>query len=108
MDQLRQILSRYRGERVELTPILQEAEEEFGYLSKEVMLQVADFLQIPESAVYGVATFYNQFRFTPIGKHPIKVCLGTACHMGGGNLILEAMERELEVKVGGLTADGEF
>ena len=72
------------------------------------MLEIARFLQIPGSAVYGVATFYNQFRFTPLGKHPVKVCMGTACHMQGGRLISEALERELDIKVGGITENGEF
>jgi NADH-quinone oxidoreductase subunit E len=108
MEQLRQILSHYRGKRSELIPLLQEVEGEFGYLSKEAMLEIASFLQIPKSAVYGVATFYNQFRFTPPGRHPIKLCMGTACHVKGGKLILEAMERELEIKVGDTTPDGEF
>ena len=108
MEQLRQILARYRGERSELIPLLQEVEGEFGYLPKEAMLEIASFLQIPKSAIYGVATFYNQFRFTPPGRHPIKLCMGTACHVKGGKLILEALERELEIKVGDTTPDGEF
>ena len=107
-EQIRHILARYRGERVELITILQEIQGRLGYLPKEAMLQVAGFTQIPASTIYGVATFYNQFRFTPIGRHPIRVCLGTACHMRGGKLVLEAMERELEIKVGDLTTDGEF
>jgi len=72
------------------------------------MLEVANFLQMPAATVYGVATFYNRFRFTPLGRHPIKVCLGTACHMAGGPLVLEALERELDIKVGDITTDGEF
>ena len=107
-DQLRQILSGHRPERVELIRILQEVEEKFGYLPREAMLEVANFTQIPASAVYGVATFYNRFRFTPLGRHPVKACLGTACHMQGGALVLEALERELEIKVSEITHDGEF
>jgi NADH-quinone oxidoreductase subunit E len=72
------------------------------------MREIARFLEIPESTVYGVATFYNQFRFIPLGKHPIKVCLGTTCHILGGKLLMEAMERELDIKEGGLTPDGKF
>lgn len=108
MEQLRQILSRYNGERHELIPLLQEVEEEFGYLPSEAMLEIADFLHIPKSAIYGVATFYNQFRFNPPGRHPIKLCMGTACYIKRGKLILEALERELEIKVGDTTPDGEF
>ena len=107
-ERLQQIFTRYRGERPELISILQEIGEIFGYLPQESMLKLADFLQIPSSTVYGVATFYNQFRFTPIGRHPIKICMGTACHMKGGKLVTEALERELDIKVGDCTQDGEF
>ncbi|MFC1925120.1 NADH-quinone oxidoreductase subunit NuoE [Chloroflexota bacterium] len=108
MEQLKQILARYKGDRHELIPLLQDMEEEFGYLPEEAMLEIADFLQIPRSSIYGVATFYNQFRFNPPGRHPIKLCMGTACHVKGGKLVLEALERELDIKVGDTTADGEF
>jgi len=108
MEQVKQILDRHKGDRSELVTILQEVEEEFGYLPIEAMIEVAGFLQIPKSAVYGVATFYNQFRFNPPGRNPIKLCMGTACHVKGGKLILEALERELEIKVGETTPDREF
>lgn len=107
-DQLRPILTRYRRGRAPLIPILQEVQDRFGHLPREAMLEIAKFMDIAASAIYGVATFYNQFRFTPIGRHPIKVCMGTACHMKGGRLVLEALERELEVKVGDTTPDEEF
>ncbi len=107
-EELNQIFSRYKGEKVELIPILQEIGNAFGYLPKEAMQGLADFLQIPAGTVYGVATFYNQFRFTPIGKNPVKVCMGTACHMKGGKLVTEALERELDIKVGDCTEDREF
>ena len=107
-DKLRRILGRYKREKAELVRILRATEEQFGYLPREAMLEVANFLEIPAATVYGVATFYNRFRFTPLGRHPIKVCLGTACHMAGGPLVLEALERELDIKVGDITPDGEF
>lgn len=107
-DNLQQIFTRYRGEKTELISILQEIGKTFGYLPQDAMLGLAGFLQISPSTVYGVATFYNQFRFTPIGRHPVKVCMGTACHMKGGKLVTEAMERELDIKVGDCTPDGEF
>ena len=106
--ELNSILKSYRGERRELVSILQQVQQGFGYLTREAMVELAHFLKIPEGAVYGVATFYNQFRFTPIGRRPIKICLGTACHIKGGKLVLEALERELEIKVGDTTPDGEF
>ncbi|MEW6142134.1 MAG: NAD(P)H-dependent oxidoreductase subunit E [Chloroflexota bacterium] len=105
---LNAIFSRYYGEKGELLSLLQAVQDEFGFLPPEAMLAVARFIHVPEGKVYGVATFYNQFRFTPPGKHPIRVCMGTACHMAGGQLVLEAAERTLDIKVGGLTPDGEF
>jgi len=107
-EQLREILARYKGERVELIHILEEVQERLGYLPKEALLEIADFVHTPASAIFGVATFYNRFRFTPIGRHPIRVCMGTACHLQGGSLVMEALERELEIKVGGVTPDEEF
>jgi len=106
--QLREILARYKGERVELIHILEEVQERLGYLPKEALLDIADFVHTPASAIFGVATFYNRFRFTPIGRHPIRVCMGTACHLQGGSLVMEALERELEIKVGGVTPDEGF
>ena len=107
-EQLAELLTTYKEDRNNLIPLLQEVQAKFGYLPREAMLEIAKFLQIPGSAVYGVATFYNQFRFTPLGKYPIKVCMGTACHMQGGRLVSEALERELDIKVGGITENEEF
>jgi NADH-quinone oxidoreductase subunit E len=105
---LADILIQSKKDRCHLISLLQQVQHKFGYVSTEAMLAIADFLEIPESTVYGIATFYNLFRFTPLGKHPVKVCLGTACHLAGGQLVLEAMARELEIQVGGLTSDNEF
>ncbi len=82
-EQLHEILARYRGERTELIHILEEVQERLGYLPREALLEIADFVHTPASSIYGVATFYNRFRFTPIGRHPIRVCMGTACHLTG-------------------------
>ena len=106
--QLAKLLAPYPKDRSSLISLLQEVQTRFGYLPREAMQEIARFLQIPGSAVYGVATFYNQFRFTPLGRHPVKVCMGTACHMQGGRLISEALERELDIEVGGITEDEEF
>jgi NADH-quinone oxidoreductase subunit E len=105
---LEKILTRDRKQRRHLISLLQEVQHALGYLSNEAMLKIADFLDIPASAVYGVATFYNQFRFTPLGKHPVNVCMGTACHMAGGQLVLDAMARELDIEVGAITEDHKF
>ena len=105
---LAKILTQDRKERRYLISLLQGVQQALGYVSKEAMLKIADFLDIPASAVYGVATFYNQFRFTPLGKHPVNVCMGTACHMAGGQLVLDAMARELDIEVGAITEDHKF
>ena len=101
-------LESYAEQRGNLIPILQMVQETLKYLPPQAIKVVADHLQILECEVYGVATFYNQFRFHPPGKHPIKVCLGTACHVRGGDIILENFERKLEIHSGETTPDREF
>jgi len=107
-NELADILTEGKKNRRHLISLLQQVQHKFGYISNEAMLAIADFLEIPESRVYGIATFYNQFRFTPLGRHAVKVCMGTACHLAGGPLVMEAMARELEVDVGGITPDHDF
>ncbi len=107
-QELAEILNSGKKDRRHLIYLLQQIQLKLGFISREAMLAIADFLGVPESTVYGIATFYNQFRFTPPGKHPVKVCMGTACHLAGGRLVLEAMARELDIQVGGLTPDQEF
>jgi len=104
-DDLKEVLEPYRGERQELINILQDVQKRWGYLPPEAMRAVVGFLRVPESAVYGVATFYSQFKFVPQGRHTIKVCLGTACHVRGGPRILETVERELGIQAGETTSD---
>ena len=91
-----------------LIPILQKIQAEIGYISKQAVEEIATFLRITEGQVYGVASFYSQFRFTPRGRHSITVCLGTACHVRGGEILVEALERDLEVKTGECTEDKRF
>ena len=107
-EQTAQVLNSYSKERKNLIPILQDVQAGLRYLPKEAMLEIAGYLEMSESAVYAVATFYNQFRLSPPGRHNVKICMGTACHIKGGQLILEAWERKLEVKFGGITQDHEF
>jgi len=104
-EQLDEILSRYSGEKSNLIPILQEAQESFGYLPEEVMQKIAEFLRLPPSTVYGVGTFYAQFKFIPTGKRLVKVCRGTACHVRGGARILREVEKKLGIKPGETAAD---
>lgn len=106
--QLDSILTQYKGERSDLIPILQEAQEKFGYLPRDVMLGITEFLQLPESTVFGVSTFYAQFKFTPTGRKVIKVCRGTACHVRGADKILQEYERKLGIKPGETTDDLEY
>jgi NADH-quinone oxidoreductase subunit E len=101
-------LDSFERRRRNLIPILQMMQQRQGYLSPRAMRLVAEHLRISPSEVYGVATFYNQFRFHPPGRHQIKVCLGTACHVVGGDIILENFERKLEIKEGQTTRDREF
>jgi len=100
-----EIISRYRGESGDLIPILQEAQERFGYLPGEAMQRFARFLKLPESTVYGVSTFYAQFKLTPTGRRLVKVCRGTACHVRGGVRILREVEKRLGIKPGETTDD---
>jgi NADH-quinone oxidoreductase subunit E len=94
--------------RGQLIPLLQMAQKVLGYLPGEALSLVADHLSLNRSEVYGVASFYNQFRFNPPGKNPVKVCMGTACHVRGGEIILENFERKLEIREGQTTEDREF
>lgn len=94
--------------RGDLIPLLQEIQDRSGYLSPESIQEVARRLHISENEVYGVASFYTQFHFNPPGRHTIKICLGTACHVRNGEKLLEALERELKIKPGETTPDGLF
>lgn len=105
---VKNIFSSFKGEERELIPILQRAQLENGYLSEQIMLEIARFLRIPESQVYSVATFYGQFRFTPKGKKHIMVCRGTACHVRGAPRILEEVEKLIGIKEGETSEDLEY
>ena len=107
-ERLSQILAPYRGQRGALIPVLQKVQEELGYLPEEAVSEIAYFLGVSESEVYGVASFYAQFRFERQGEHTIKVCQGTACHVRGGRRILEAVEREISIQPGETTEDYKF
>jgi len=107
-EQLSQILVPYRKQRGALVPVLQKVQETVGYLPEEAISEIAHFLCLSESEVYGVATFYAQFRFKRQGEHTVKVCQGTACHVRGGKRILEMVERELGIQPGETTKDYKF
>jgi NADH-quinone oxidoreductase subunit E len=105
---LTKILGGLENRRENLIPILQQIQSVLGYLPLESMLEVSRVLDIPEMDVYSVATFYNQFRFIPPGKHSIRVCMGTACHIKGGHITLAAWQRRLKIGPGETTPDREF
>ena len=103
------IVSKYpAGRRDALIPLLQEVQEAHGYLSRDAVVRIGEHLRLPASKVYGVATFYNQFRFQPLGKYHIQVCRGTACHVKGSQQTLSAIQRTLQIKPGQTTRDGAF
>jgi NADH-quinone oxidoreductase subunit E len=108
IEETRQILRGFSRKRPNLIPILQKVQGKLGYLPREAMTEIAEYLNVPAIDVYGVVTFYNQFRLNPPGKHSIRVCLGTACHMKGGYITLEAWERRLNIKPRQTTEDREF
>ena len=105
---LNDVFARFKGKREELIPILQAAQNIDGYLQSDAMKQIAKFVSMPESQVYGVATFYAQFYFTRRGKHQIKVCYGTACHVKGATRVLDAFERTIGIACGSTSEDYEY
>lgn len=103
------ILDNYRNAgRDQLIPVLQEIQNEEGYISQEAVQKVGERLSLPASKIYGVATFYNQFRFEPVGRYHIQVCRGTACHVLGSSTVLETLEKELKIRAGKTSHDGLF
>jgi NADH-quinone oxidoreductase subunit E len=105
---LTEILSSYQGKEDELIPVLQRVQQDFGYLPERAMKRIAEFLKLPESTVFGVGTFYAQFKLHPSGKKIVRVCRGTACHVRGGARILRQVEKELGIKPGETTPDFEY
>ena len=107
-ERLENILSCHDGKHFELIPILQEVQHKFGYLPESEMSEVAKFVGLPKSRIYGVATFFEQFKFTPQGKNQVVVCRGTACHVRGAKRILEEFEEKLNIKEGETSEDLEY
>jgi NADH-quinone oxidoreductase subunit E len=107
-DCLNEIFSSYEGREEEVIPMLQQVQQKFGYLPEDAMFEVARFTGVPESGVYAVATFYAQFRFTPIGRTHVVVCRGTACHVRGAPRILDELEKQLGIEAGETTDDLEY
>lgn len=108
VERVSEILRSYQGKEEELIPILQQVQLEYGYLPEIAMQKIARFLHMPESDVFGVATFYAQFKLVPTGKKIIKVCRGTACHVRGGAKILKEVQKQLGIGPGETTPDLEY
>ena len=107
MGQIEAVFQKFQTtSRDNLIPILQEIQQEIGFLSEEAIIMVSGYLKIPTSKVYAVATFYNQFRFIPRAKFRIKLCAGTACHIIGAETILDHLEKRLNIKAGETTKNG--
>jgi NADH-quinone oxidoreductase subunit E len=102
------ILTSFTGNKAELIPILQQIQKVFGYLPEDAMSQIADFVKVPECSIYGVATFYAQFKFSPVGRNIIKVCRGTGCYVKGAPRLLDELESLLCIKDGETTPDMEY
>ena len=107
-EELRPVLGKYAGTEGSLITILQQAQEIYGYLSMELISHIAKEANIKPAKVYGVATFYTQFRLKPIGKHHILLCQGTACHVVGSKKIEDAITKAIDVSEGEITEDGLF
>ncbi len=105
MDQL---LSGFPRDPHELLPLLQKTQAIYGYLPKEALRTIAEHLRVPLARVYGVVTFYAQFYLEPRGRHCVRVCQGTACHVRGGKILLDAVSQRLGVSVGETTPDLRF
>ena len=107
-ERLRQVIAEHKGQPGSTMPVLQAAQEIFGYLPEEVQIMIAEGLDIPLSEVYGVASCYAQLSMNPKGRHQISVCLGTACYVKGAADILAAVEKKLGIRPGSITPDGKF
>ena len=105
---LREVIAAHKGQKGALMPVLQGAQEIYGYLPIEVQKMISDGLDIPLEEIYGVATFYSQFTLNPKGQYKISVCLGTACYVKGSGKILEELSKELGIEAEECTEDGKF
>jgi len=108
VQEMKRILESTDSGNTSLITLLQKVQKRFGYLPREAMIEVAQAKEISPATVFGVASFYNQFRMIPPGKYPVKMCMGTACHIKGGNAILRVWETKLGIREGEVTEDRLF
>jgi NADH-quinone oxidoreductase subunit E len=102
------VLQRFKGEKAELIPILQQVQQVLGYLPEAAMRRIARFTRVPDCTVYGVATFYAQFKFVPVGRNVVKVCRGTGCYVKGAPRLLDKLQKLLSIEDGETTPDLEY
>ncbi|MBP1749072.1 MAG: dehydrogenase (ubiquinone), 24 kDa subunit [Deltaproteobacteria bacterium] len=107
-EQIQKVLGKHGRSPDELIPILQDVQAVFGYIGEDSVKVISRYLRISENQIYGVSSFYAQFRFTEPGRHGIKVCLGTACHVRGGSTLLDSLEHGLGIHCGETTEDKRF
>ena len=107
-EQLKNVFASYKGEKNELIPVLQDVQEKIGYLPDEAMCAVARFVRVPESKVFGVATFYARFHLKPRGKYIVRLCCGTACHVRGASKVADKVKGLLKISVGETTPDMKY
>lgn len=105
---MKKIIETYKPEKDNLIQILNEVQDHFGYIPKEIQTQISDFLSIPLAEIYGVVTFYSRFSLKPKGKYNISVCLGTACFVKGSQKIMDRLLERLKIEPGETTKDGKF
>lgn len=107
-ENIQDLFNEFEGSRDEIIPLLQKVQNEFGYLTNDSLKEISSFTRVPASSVYAIATFYAQFRFTPIGKKHVMVCRGTACHVNGAPKVLEDIQDHLGLKEGQTSEDLEY
>ncbi|MGB8491939.1 MAG: NADH-quinone oxidoreductase subunit NuoE [Bacteroidales bacterium] len=105
---IREICASFKNDPQELINVLHKCQQHFGYLPAEVQEVISNELSVPVARVYGVVTFYSFFTMTPKGKHPISICMGTACYVRGAEKVLEEFKKELNLQVGQTSTDGKF
>lgn len=107
-SEMQEIMGKYKIEKDNLIPILNEVQEKYGYVPKIAQKEISEYLNIPMAEIYGVVTFYSRFTLEPKGKYNISVCLGTACFVKGSQKILDRLKDRLQIEEGQTTADGKF
>ena len=107
-EKLQTIVERYKSGQSSLIAVMQDINQEYGYLPEEVLLEVSALIDVPISIFYSLATFYSSFRLEPIGKKHVCVCVGTACHVRGAAQVVDTLERDLQIAPGETSKDGNF